>query len=242
MATYSHPILKGRGTPTEALAGAKTFTFHNPGTNGSAYFTFETVRATGGVYDASSVSYALGTYSQFADTDIAKTSASVTFDAGVFHPTSSFYVNTILFSLVTASTANTADTIYVVSGSNAANTVINLTNAFNASASVSPYNTTLRFITASYSSNNITLTYTGSNGLTGNNQFVISGSTTASFTGGTNYDNDITSPNNGLVTSSYIFSVVVPPGTSSFDFTPTTNVPISGAWLRGTGEFTLIIS
>lgn len=120
MATYTHSQLKDDGTPTEALAGAKTFTFLNPGTNGSAYFVFETVRAIGGVYDTSSVSYAIGTYDTFST--------------------------------------------------------------------------------------------------------------------GSGYENL------GLVTSNYIFSTVVPPGTSSFNFTPTTNVPVSGAWLRGTGEFTLTIS
>lgn len=117
MATYTPSILKDKGTPTEALAGAKTFTFTNPGTNGSAYFTFETVRTTEGIYDTSSVKYAIGTYGLFTN------------------------------------------------------------------------------ISSSY-----------------------------------------------LVTSSYIFSTPVPPGTSSFQYTPTTNVPVSGAWLRGTGEFTLVIS
>jgi hypothetical protein len=47
----------------------------------------------------------------------------------------------------------------------------------------------------------------------------------------------------GLVTSSYIASVVVPPGLSSFDFDPTV-VPILGTTyrLRGTGAYSLSIS
>ena len=45
-----------------------------------------------------------------------------------------------------------------------------------------------------------------------------------------------------LVTSSYIASVVIPPGYSSFTFTP--NNPISGSTysLRGTGMYSLVIS
>jgi hypothetical protein len=45
-----------------------------------------------------------------------------------------------------------------------------------------------------------------------------------------------------LVTSPYITSVVIPPGYSSFTFTP--NSPISGSTysLRGTGMYSLVIS
>ena len=45
-----------------------------------------------------------------------------------------------------------------------------------------------------------------------------------------------------LVTSSYIASVVVPPGGGSFKFNPTTNIAASGSFLRATGETTLTIS
>jgi hypothetical protein len=46
----------------------------------------------------------------------------------------------------------------------------------------------------------------------------------------------------GLVSSSYIFSVVVESGGGSFDFTPLNNIPISGSYLRGTGDISLSIS
>ena len=46
----------------------------------------------------------------------------------------------------------------------------------------------------------------------------------------------------GLVSSSYIFSVVVQPGGGSFDFTPAGNVAISGSFLRATGGVSLTIS
>ena len=46
----------------------------------------------------------------------------------------------------------------------------------------------------------------------------------------------------GLVSSSYIFSVVVQPGGGSFDFTPAGNVAVSGSFLRATGGVSLTIS
>ena len=45
----------------------------------------------------------------------------------------------------------------------------------------------------------------------------------------------------GLVTSSYIASVVVPPGVSSFDFFPAITVTGTTYRLRGTGEYSLQI-
>jgi hypothetical protein len=46
----------------------------------------------------------------------------------------------------------------------------------------------------------------------------------------------------GLVTSPYIFSVVVNQGGGSFTFTPATNVAASGSFLRGTGGISLNIA
>jgi len=45
-----------------------------------------------------------------------------------------------------------------------------------------------------------------------------------------------------LITSSFISSVVVPPGASSYTFTPTTTVADKSSMLRATGGITLIIS
>tara|TARA_Y100000361_G_C10968636_1_gene242719 strand:- start:115 stop:462 length:348 start_codon:yes stop_codon:yes gene_type:complete len=47
---------------------------------------------------------------------------------------------------------------------------------------------------------------------------------------------------NTLVTSSYISSVVVPSGVSSYQFTPTSTVAASSSMLRGTGGISLVIS
>ena len=46
----------------------------------------------------------------------------------------------------------------------------------------------------------------------------------------------------GFVTSSNVFSLVVPPGTSSFTFAPSSAITGSNYRLRGEGQFTLIIA
>lgn len=46
----------------------------------------------------------------------------------------------------------------------------------------------------------------------------------------------------GLVTSSYIASIVVQPGSSSFTFTPANTVTGTTYYLRGTGMYSLTIS
>ena len=45
----------------------------------------------------------------------------------------------------------------------------------------------------------------------------------------------------GLVSSSYIFSVIVNPGGGSFTFSPAANIAVSGSFLRGTGGISLTI-
>lgn len=46
----------------------------------------------------------------------------------------------------------------------------------------------------------------------------------------------------GLVSSPYIASVVVPPGSSSITFTPTSNVVGTTYYLKGTGNLSLTIA
>jgi hypothetical protein len=46
----------------------------------------------------------------------------------------------------------------------------------------------------------------------------------------------------GLVTSPYIASIVVTPGTSAFTFTPANAVTGTTYRLKGTGAYTLVIS
>ena len=45
-----------------------------------------------------------------------------------------------------------------------------------------------------------------------------------------------------LISSSYISSVVVPPGGGQYTFTPTTTIAVSSSMLRGTGGISLTIS
>jgi hypothetical protein len=46
----------------------------------------------------------------------------------------------------------------------------------------------------------------------------------------------------GDVNGGFHWGVVVPPGTSSFDFSPGTTIPVSESVFRATGEFTLILT
>jgi adhesin HecA-like repeat protein len=45
-----------------------------------------------------------------------------------------------------------------------------------------------------------------------------------------------------LVSSSYVFSVIVTQGGGSFTFSPAANITVSGSFLRGTGGISLTIS
>jgi len=56
------------------------------------------------------------------------------------------------------------------------------------------------------------------------------------------YSNFTSIDEDTLVTSSYIASVVVPSGESSFQFNSTVNVAVSGSNLRATGGISLVIS
>ena len=46
----------------------------------------------------------------------------------------------------------------------------------------------------------------------------------------------------GLVTSSYIFGVILPEGSSSFEFTPTASIATGSVYFRGTGNLTATIT
>ena len=117
----------------------------------------------------------------------ALTSASAAFSIVPFDPSGSFIVNGITIQ-VTGSTlpANTSTIIYVTSGSTVNATATAISTAINASSSVSPYSASLLNISSSTATSNLTLTYVGSNGLTGNGIYFTSGSTTTYLSGGTN--------------------------------------------------------
>ena len=67
--------------------------------------------------------------------------------------------------------------------------------------------------------------YTGSSAIVSSGSFTISASMVP-----------------GFVTSSNIFSLVIPPGASSFTFTPANTITGTTYYLRGTGNFSLTIS
>lgn len=129
-------------------------------------------------------------------TSIAATSASATLNLTFVSESvatngyGSFGVNGITFYFTGSTVTNTSTTIYVNTSSFAASTIANYvataSAVFTVSSSTAPYSASLPYISSSYSSPNITFTYTGSNGLTGNSNYVISGSTTTYFNGGTN--------------------------------------------------------
>jgi len=120
-------------------------------------------------------------------TAIAATDASASFDVSPFHPSGSFTLNDITIA-ITGSPAptNTSTTIFVSSGSSAANSAFSASVAITVSASVAPYSASIQYISASSAGTTLNLTYIGPNGLTGNSQTFTSGSTTTNFSGGSN--------------------------------------------------------
>jgi hypothetical protein len=120
------------------------------------------------------------------------TTASLTISsaslANFITPTGSFIINGITIA-VTGSTVptNTSTVIYLASGSTPAATITSIVTAFNVSKSIAPYSTLLQYITSSASaSTGIFLNSTsGVSGRTANSYYIVSGSTTTNFTGGT---------------------------------------------------------
>jgi hypothetical protein len=127
---------------------------------------------------------------------VAATSASATLNLTYVSASvaavgsSSFEVNGITFYFTGSTVANTSTIVYVNTASFASSTLasyaVSSSTIFNASSSVAPYSASLPYISSSASSPNVTFTYIGSNGLVGNSQYIVSGSTTTYFSGGTN--------------------------------------------------------
>ena len=120
------------------------------------------------------------------------TTASLTMSTAILapfvNPTGSFVVNGITIAITGSTTpANTSTIFYVASGSTVANTVTAIVTAFNVSKSIAPYSTLLQYITASVSGSTGLFfnSTTGVSGITANSYYIVSGSTTTNFTGGT---------------------------------------------------------
>lgn len=141
-----------------------------------------------------SIQSSIAATSASANIDMAQISASVA--SNTTDGSNSFTVNGITFYFTGSNVANTNTIIYVNTSSFSASTpadyAVTASSLFTYSGSVAPYSSSLVNISSSYISNNIKLTYTGSNGLAGNANTYITGSTvypfsiTNNFTGGTN--------------------------------------------------------
>lgn len=55
----------------------------------------------------------------------------------------------------------------------------------------------------------------------------------------TEFNDFVVLQENDMVRSNFIWSAVIPPGTSSLEFEPSVTIPNSGSRFRGTGEFSL---
>ena len=174
------------------ISGSQTFSYL---TSISAYNYFNSGGTTLLVTRVVSGSFTSAT-SSLIPTSTAATSASANINLTYVSASvasvgsSSFGVNGITFLFTGSNVANTPTVVYINTASFAASTVANYVATasviFNNSSSAALYSGSLQYISSSAASPNITFTYVGQNGLLGNSQYVISGSTTTYFTGGTN--------------------------------------------------------
>jgi hypothetical protein len=117
----------------------------------------------------------------------ALTTASATFDITPFDPSGAFIINGITIQVAVGPLPpNTPAIIYVNSGLTVDITATEISTAISASSSISPYDISLLNISSSTATSNLTLTYVGNNGLTGNGIYFTSGSTTNYLSGGSN--------------------------------------------------------
>jgi hypothetical protein len=189
--TYSDYLNKYGST---FKSGSQTYTYF---TSISAYNYFNNGGTSLLVTRVTSGSFTPAT-SSVIPTSTAATSASITLDltyvsaslAQSVSGSESFKVNDITFSFTGSDVTNTSTVIYVNTASfsnpTTADYVFTSSAIFDFSSSVAPYSASIPNISSSYSNPNITFTYTGSNGLLGNTQYLVSGSTTTYFSGGSN--------------------------------------------------------
>ena len=227
MATYTAQQLNGAGTPTEVLTGQKTFTLTNP-LSSSAYFTVETVRDSNSFYILSralTISSSLASNTVKCDVNQTATISDVPGGAvstsgngtGIGIEITSTGYDGGGFNL-----SGTITKVIVIDGGEgyvAGDTVT--------IARGTPGIQGLGFTNAD---NPLILTIAAENLKTSPTNAVGAYATFTNITAST------------LITSSYISSVVVPSGASSYKFTPTATVAISSSMLRATGGTTLTIS
>jgi len=187
--TYSDYLNKFGST---FLSGSQTYSYL---TSISAYNYFNNGGNTLLVTRVVSGTFSPAT-SSVIPSSVAATSASVTLNLTYVSASvaavgsSSFDVNGITFYFTGSTVANTSTIMYVNTASFANSTLasyaVSSSTIFNVSSSATSYSGSLQYISSSASSPNITFTYIGSNGLVGNSQYIVSGSTTTYFSGGSN--------------------------------------------------------
>jgi len=189
--TYSDYLNKFGST---FISGSQTYTYL---TSISAYNYFNSGGNTLLVTRVVSGTFTPATSSII--TEIALTSASLNVDLTYISSSlasvgsQSLNINGITLFYTGSATlpTNTSTVIYIRTGSFAASTVADYVATssaiFNFSSSITSYSASLQFISSSvFSATNLLLTSTTSNGVVGNLYYIISGSTTSSFSGGTN--------------------------------------------------------
>jgi hypothetical protein len=164
--------------------GSVTTIFNMDGNPGAGTFVTSSIQYIRVTNNSSQTSIKLIVESSFMSTaSFTFNSASV---ANLIQPTGSFIVNGITIAITGSSApTNTATTIFVPSGSTPANTITAVITAFNISKSISPYNTSLQYITSSVSSSTgIFFNTIDPIGVAGNSYYLTSGSITSYFIGG----------------------------------------------------------
>jgi len=177
--TYSDYMNKFGST---FLSGSQTYTYF---TSISAYNYFNNGGNSLLVTRVVSGSFTPAT-SSVIPTSIAATSASATLSLNFISASvaasnsGSFGLNGITLYFTGSNVTNTSTTIYINTASFAGTTTTHYaataSQIINFSSSVSPYSSYFPYISSSFATSNLTLTYTGSNGLVGNSQFYTSGS------------------------------------------------------------------
>ena len=212
MASYTAQQLNGAGTAVEKIAAAKTFDLTNP-SNEDAYFTVEQVMPESGYFTADGV--------LLVNSDLAL--------IGFFTTTVDQSVDVTINSTQTSGDGDGA--------------VIRLTSSGGVFTSGEVINGGTGFVNNEIitisQADLITLGFANANNpanlrvMLGNLEDINARGVYSAFT-------NISAST--LITSSYISSVVVPPGNSSYTFEPDVTVAISSSMLRATGGITLQIS
>ena len=212
MASYTAQQLKGAGTAIEKISAAKTFDLTNP-SNEDAYFTVEQVMPESGYFTAPGV---------------LVVNSELTL-IGFFTTTVDQSVDVTINSTQTSGDGDGA--------------VIRLTSSGGVFTSGEVINGGTGFVVGEVitisQADLITLGFANANNPA--NLRVLFGDLEATNARGV-YSAFTNISASTLITSSYISSVVVPSGVSSYIFDPSAGIAISSSMLRATGGITLVIS